>query len=75
MHTKTLKPRIKDKHANVLSAMAREVNQVWNCCKETSHRAIRERHQWLSGFDLQIALDELRAGDVVSKVGKGHKGT
>lgn len=51
--TKTLKLRIKDKHVRVLSAMAREVNQVWNFCNETSHRAIRERHQWLSGFDLQ----------------------
>ncbi|MEN9483620.1 MAG: hypothetical protein RJB37_4025, partial [Pseudomonadota bacterium] len=27
---KTLKLRIKDKHAGVLSAMAREVNFVWN---------------------------------------------
>ena len=33
--------------------MAREVNLVWNFCNETSHRAIRERRQWLSGFDLQ----------------------
>lgn len=52
-YTKTLKLRIKDKHARVLSAMAREVNQVWNFCNETSRRAIRERHQWLSGYDLQ----------------------
>ncbi|OUL98813.1 RNA-guided endonuclease InsQ/TnpB family protein [Variovorax sp. JS1663] len=52
-HTRTLKLRIKDKHAAVLSAMAREVNQVWNFCNETSHRAIRERRQWLSGHDLQ----------------------
>ena len=51
--TKTLRLRIKDKHARVLSAMAREVNQVWNFCNETSRRAIRERHQWLSGYDLQ----------------------
>ena len=51
--TKTLRLRIKDKHARVLSAMAREVNQVWNFCNETSHRAIRERRQWLSGYDLQ----------------------
>ena len=51
--TKTLRLRIKDKHARVLSAMAREVNQVWNYCNETSHRAIRERSQWLSGYDLQ----------------------
>ena len=51
--TKTLRLRIKDKHARVLTAMAREVNQVWNFCNETSHRAIRERRQWLSGYDLQ----------------------
>ena len=51
--TKTLQLRIKDKHAKVLSQMAREVNQVFNFCNETSHRAIRERHQWLSGYDLQ----------------------
>lgn len=51
--TKTLRLRIKDKHARVLSAMAREVNQVWNFCNETSHRAIRDRRQWLSGYDLQ----------------------
>ena len=51
--TKTLRLRIKDKHARVLSAMARDVNQVWNFCNETSHRAIRERRQWLSGYDLQ----------------------
>ena len=51
--TKTLRLRIKDKHRSVLSAMAREVNQVWNFCNETSHRAIRERRQWLSGYDLQ----------------------
>ena len=51
--TKTLRLRIKDKHAKVLAVMAREVNQVWNLCNETSCRAIRERHQWLSGYDLQ----------------------
>ena len=51
--TKTLRLRIKDKHARVLAAMAREVNQIWYFCNETSHRAIRERHQWLSGYDLQ----------------------
>ena len=51
--TKTLRLRIKDKHANVLTVMARQVNQVFNFCNETSCRAIRERHQWLSGYDLQ----------------------
>ena len=52
-HTKTLRIRVKDKHARVLSMMAREVNTVWNYLNETSHRAIRERGQFLSGFDLQ----------------------
>lgn len=51
--TRTLRLRIKDKHAKVLVQMAREVNTVWNFNNETSHRAIRERHQWLSGYDLQ----------------------
>ena len=41
----TLKLRVKDKHAKVLGAMAREVNQVWNYCNEISHKAIRERSQ------------------------------
>ncbi len=50
---KSLKLRIKDKHARVLGQMAREVNQVFNFCNETSHRAIRERCKWLSGYDLQ----------------------
>ncbi len=50
---KTLKLRIKDKHARVLGQMACEVNRVFNFCNETSMRAIRERRQWLSGHDLQ----------------------
>lgn len=50
---KTLKLRIKDKHAPALVAMAREVNQVFNFCNETSFRSIRERQKFLSGYDLQ----------------------
>ncbi len=34
LHTKTLRVRVKDKHANVLSGMAYEVNQVWNAANE-----------------------------------------
>lgn len=62
---KTLKLRIKDKHAKTLLAMAREVNLVWNYCNETSHRAIRERQQWLSGFDLQKLTNGLSKCDGV----------
>lgn len=50
--TKTLKLRVKDKHASVLGRMACEVNQVWNYCNEISLKAIQDKHKWLSGFDL-----------------------
>ncbi|WP_028304404.1 hypothetical protein, partial [Oceanospirillum maris] len=29
------------------------MNQVWNYCNELSHRSIKERQTWLSGYDLQ----------------------
>lgn len=53
IHTKTLKVRIKDKHSKLLSAWAYSVNQIWNYCNELSHRSIKERQKWLSGYDLQ----------------------
>lgn len=52
-HTKTLKVRIRDKHVTMLNAWAFSVNQVWNYCNELSYRSIRERQNWLSGYDLQ----------------------
>ena len=39
--TKTLRLRIKDKHASVLRQMACEVNQVWNHINATSAKAAR----------------------------------
>ncbi|MDT8924971.1 transposase [Pseudomonas taiwanensis] len=55
--TKTLKLRIKDKHAKAMLAMARDVNQVWNFCNETQFRSLKrycnKPKTWLSGFDLQ----------------------
>lgn len=51
-HTKTLKVRIRDKHAHVLRQMARSVNLVWNYLNELSQRSIRERGVFLSAFDL-----------------------
>ncbi len=53
MKTKTLKVRVKDKHAKQLNQMARSVNYVWNYINELSHRFIRERGRFLSGYDLQ----------------------
>ena len=50
---KTLHLRVKDKHAELLRKMARDVNMVFNFCNETSRKALRDRNQWLSGYDLQ----------------------
>lgn len=51
-HTKTLKVRIRDKHAPLLRQMARSVNFVWNYLNELSQRSIRERGVFLSEYDL-----------------------
>lgn len=51
-HTKTLKVRVKDRHANGLAEMARAVNLVWNYLNELSCRAITERGIFLSAFDM-----------------------
>ena len=53
LQTKTIKVRIKDKHANRLNNMSRSVNFVWNYINELSQRSIRERGQFLSAYDLQ----------------------
>lgn len=50
---KTLKLRVKDKHAALLRKMARDVNTTWNFCNETALKALRDRKKWLSGYDLQ----------------------
>jgi len=50
--TKTLKVRVRDKHAALLQQMARSVNLVWNYLNELSARSIRERGLFLSAFDM-----------------------
>lgn len=50
--TKTLKVRVRDKHAKQLNDMARSVNFVWNYVNELSHRSISERQKFLSGYDI-----------------------
>ena len=52
--TKTLRVRVKDRHAHQLSHMARSVNFVWNYLNELSHKAITERGQWLSAYDMHV---------------------
>jgi IS605 OrfB family transposase len=50
--TKTLKVRVKDKHAKLLSKQAASVNFVWNYINELSHRSIKERRVFFSSYDL-----------------------
>ena len=51
-HLRTLRLRVKDKHAVELARQARAVNYVWNYINELSERSIRERGVFLSAFDL-----------------------
>lgn len=50
--TKTLRVRIKDKHAYGLRQRANSVNFVWNYINELSSRFIRERSRFLSAYDI-----------------------
>ena len=50
--TKTLKVRVKDKHARELTRQALAVNFVWNYLNELSHRSIKEKGRFLSAFDM-----------------------
>jgi hypothetical protein len=71
--TKTLKLRIKDKHAKVLRQMACEVNRVWNHINAISAQAARPFHgkpKFLSGYDLQKLTAGYSKCDDVS-VGSG----
>ena len=50
---RTLRIRIKDKHAKYLSALAREVNLVWNYVNELSFKVFQRERRFMSGYDLQ----------------------
>ena len=54
---RTLRLKVKRESYPWLNQAAIEVNQVWNYCNETSHKATetgteRPKPKWLSGFDL-----------------------
>jgi IS605 OrfB family transposase len=52
-HTKTLRVRVRDNHANALGKKAKAVNFVWNFVNDLSHRSIKGRNTFMSDFDLQ----------------------
>src|ERR1700722_12534818 len=49
--TKVLRLRLKDKHARFLSALACEVNFVWNYCNELQITMFNRERRFLSGYD------------------------
>jgi len=48
---KVLRLRLKDKHAKLLSDLAREVNFVWNYCNELQITMFNRERRFLSGYD------------------------
>ena len=53
---KTLKLRIKDKHAPVLVNLAQEVNLVWNYCNELCFKHLQRTGKFFSAFDVHKYL-------------------
>ena len=53
MITKTLKVRVKDRHAGFLRQGEREVNLAWNFCNDLSFRCLQREQRFLSDYDLQ----------------------
>ena len=49
--TKVLRLRLKDKHAQLLGALAQEVNFVWNYCNELQITMFNRERRFLSGYD------------------------
>ena len=49
---KTLRVRIKDKHAKILDAMACECNLVWNYTNDLSYRHLKRTGEFFSAFEI-----------------------
>lgn len=50
--TKTLKLRIKDKHAKFLLAQSKEVNLCWNFVNDLSQQILKRENRFCSAYDL-----------------------
>src|SRR5258708_22790195 len=60
---RTLRLRVKDKHAMWLCGLAREVNTVFNYCNELSVKVFERERRFLSGFDFWPFLKGVTRGD------------
>jgi len=57
--------RVKDKHATLLSSLAREVNFVFNYCNDLSMKVFERERRFFSGFDFWPFLKGATCGDCV----------
>lgn len=53
---RTLRVRIKDKHAKALAEMARAVNLTWNYCNELSMKVFERERRYIGSAELQRYL-------------------
>jgi putative transposase len=60
---RVLRLRVKDKHAQWLCALAREVNTVFNYCNELSVKVFERERRFLSGFDFWPFLKGATRGE------------
>ena len=65
---KTLKLRIKDKHASVLNDLARQVNLVWNYVNDLGLKHLQRTGQFFTAFDIaRYTKGTSKAGDLHSQ--------
>jgi hypothetical protein len=60
---RVLRLRVKNKHAQWLCGLAREVNTVFNYCNELSVKVFERKRRFLSGFDFWPFLKGATRGD------------
>ena len=61
---RTLRLRLKDKHARALREQAYWVNQVWNYCNDLSFKVWQREHRFLTGYDFAAYTKGLGAEGV-----------
>jgi hypothetical protein len=49
---RTLRMRIKDKHAGLFRCQSGEVNFVWNFCNETSMKVLERQRRFCTAYEL-----------------------
>ncbi len=54
--TRVLRLRLKDKHAEYLTRLAREVNFVWNYCNDLAYKIWQRERRFVSAYDLHPYL-------------------